>query len=159
VLHLEGRTLTGAVVSRIRNARWSDRYLQTANLIIDGPVFLAGRPGAARALGELICARQERGLRTILCEGEPRDGSIGLLMDAVRPEHRATLTLRFPVGTGKRHFVKSLCRDLGIDLRNMAALLALEPWSYKVVLEAAEALLSCQDARSEAQDAPCGEAT
>lgn len=140
-VHLEGRSLNSATVSRARLMRWPDRFLNAPSLVLDGPVFLGNRPGVAKALRELICARSQSCRKTILCEGDPRDGSIALLMDAVEPSHRATLTLRFPVGTGKRRFVKGLCKELGIDLRNMTSLLQIEPWSYAAVIRAAEGLL------------------
>lgn len=133
-LRLGERALRGATVWRIRRGHWRDELLQTEALVLDGPVFLGRRPGVVEALRELVRVRVRAGLRTVVCEGRVRDGSIGLLMDAVAPQFRATVMLRFPVGRGRLRFARGMCDEFGLDLKHARATALMEPWSYEAVV-------------------------
>ncbi len=127
---LDDRGLHQAAVWRIRQQRWSRALLEEPCLVIDGPIFLATRPAAAGMVVALIQQRVDAGLRTILVEGPVDDGSVQLLMDAVPPEHRVTLTLRFPVEGGRLRFAQRICDELGLDRALARETLAVEPWCY-----------------------------
>ncbi len=133
---LEGGELHRATVDRVRRRWWPDHLTGPEPLVLDGPVFLAQRPAAAAALQELIHQRVEHGYRTIIVEGAIRDGSLGLLMDAVPPEQRVTVMLRFPGVRGRARFARRVCEELGLPWRHARALDGLEPWSYAAVREA-----------------------
>ncbi len=139
---LDDRGLHAAMVWRIRQSRWSKALLTVPALVIDGPVFLADRPGAAATVVELIRLRVEAGLHTVLVEGLLADGSLGLLMDAVPPEQRATLTLRFPVAGGRLRFAQRVCDELDLPRGHARAVQKLHPWSYRAVRSALLALAS-----------------
>ena len=89
---------------------------------------------------ELVRRRVDAQRVTILCEGSLRDGSIGLLMDAVNPELRATVTLRFPVGRGRLRFARRVCEELGLDRHHAHHVMGLDPWSYERAVLALTAL-------------------
>jgi hypothetical protein len=147
-VHLEEKALHAVTVQRVRHARWSDKLLTTPTLVLDGPVFLHVRPGATKALRELVRDRCDTGRKTIICEGSTRDGSISLLMDAVEPEKRATVMLRFPVGSGKRRFIRILCRNMGLDLCHVPSLVNIVPWSYAAVYMTAARIQGAQEGPS-----------
>ena len=54
-------------------------------------------------------------------------------MDAVNLEQRATLSLRFPVGRGRRRFALKVCDELGLDATYARRMVSMEPWSYTAV--------------------------
>jgi len=143
-VHVEGKALHHATVEWIRRTCWAGPILECPHLVLDAPVFLPRRPGAASALKELIRRRVEAGRVTVLCEGSVSDGSIGLLMDAVPPEVRATITLRFPVGRGRLRFARHTCDDLGLEGHQAHQVTSLDPWTYARVVEA---LTAIRDAR------------
>lgn len=128
---VDDRGLHQASVWRIRKRRWSKAMLDHPSLVIDGPVFLASRPAVAGMVAALIKERVLAGRRTILVEGPVDDGSVQLLMDAVPPELRVTLTLRFPVEGGRLRFAQRVCEQLGLSRRLARDTLALEPWCYQ----------------------------
>ncbi len=127
---VDDRGLHQASVWRIRKRRWSKALLEQPCLVIDGPVFLSQRPAVAKMVAALIKQRVEAGLRTVLVEGPVDDGSVQLLMDAVPPEARITLTLRFPVEGGRLRFAQRVCDELGLDRRQARETLALDRWCY-----------------------------
>lgn len=129
-----------ATVWRIRQQRWSKALLDQPCLVIDGPVFLATRPAVAGMVAALIKLRVHAGLRTILVEGPVDDGSVQLLMDAVPPEQRATLTLRFPVEGGRLRYAQRICDELGLDRAAARETLAVEPWCYLAARQFLEGL-------------------
>jgi hypothetical protein len=127
---VDDRCLHQASVWRLRKNQWSKALLEKPCLVIDGPVFLSTRPAAAGMVVALIKQRLDSGLRTILVEGPVGDGSVQLLMDAVPPEHRVTLTLRFPVEGGRLRYAQRLCAELGLSRAVARETLAIEPWCY-----------------------------
>lgn len=137
---IDDRGLHQAVLWRVREQKWSNALRDVPALIIDGPVFLERRPGAAAMVAELVRHRVEAGLRTVLVEGPVADGSVGILMDAVSPEQRATLTLRFPVEGGRVRFAQRICERLGLERALARSTLSIEPWCYQAAREALEAL-------------------
>jgi hypothetical protein len=130
---VDDRGLHQATLWRVRKLGWSKTILEEPCLVIDGPVFLASRPAAAGMVAELIKQRVLAGLRTILVEGPVDDGSVLLLMDAVPPEQRITLTLRFPVEGGRLRFALRVCDELGLARSLARETLALEHWCYQGV--------------------------
>ncbi len=137
---VDDRGLHQATVWRLRKRGWSKAMLEEPCLVLDGPVFLASRPAAAGMVIALIQERVAAGLRTILVEGPVDDGSVQLLMDAVSPEQRVTLTLRFPVEGGRLRFAQRICDELGIPRAVARETLGLEYWCYRSVREHLEAL-------------------
>ena len=137
---IDDRGLHQAIIWRVREQQWSKALRDVPSLIIDGPVFLGRRPGAAAMVANLLRLRVEAGLRTVLVEGQVADGSVEILMDAVPPEHRVTLTLRFPVEGGRLRFAQRVCEKLGLERALARRTLALEPWSYLGARQALEAL-------------------
>ncbi len=137
---LDDRGLHQATVWRIHKRRWSKAVLEQPCLVIDGPVFLATRPAAAGMVAALIQQRVDAGLRTILVEGPVDDGSVQLLMDAVAPEQRVTLTLRFPVEGGRLRYAQRICDELGLSRALARETLALDYWCYRTVREHLEVL-------------------
>jgi hypothetical protein len=139
-VRLEGSALHKATVDRIRRRKWPDALLGPEPLVLDGPVWLGQRPAAAAALQELVRQRVDLGHRTFLCEGAVRDGSMGILMDAVAPEQRATVMLRFPAGNGRARFARRACAEMGLPPHFAQGLERLDPWSYTSVRTALDAL-------------------
>jgi len=137
---VDDRGLHQATLWRVRKQGWSKTILEEPCLVIDGPVFLAGRPAAAGMVAELIQQRVDAGLRTILVEGPVDDGSVQLLMDAVAPELRITLTLRFPVEGGRLRFAQRVCEELGLIRVTARGTLGVEPWCYQAVRDYLEGL-------------------
>lgn len=135
VLTLRGEALHAAAVRAVRRKRWTEELQTAPALIIDGPTYLGRRPGATRLLLELIHDRTERGLRTIVCQGQG-DDSATLLADAVEPELRATLTLRFPIGRGRQRFQVRMCKKMGLEPSVGRRLVVEDPWTYERVLSA-----------------------
>ncbi len=134
-----------AIIWRVRQQQWSKALRDVSALIIDGPVFLGRRPGAAAMLADLLRQRVEAGLRTVLVEGPVADGSVEILMDAVPPEHRATLTLRFPIEGGRLRYAQRVCEELGLDRSLARGTLALDPWCYTAARQALEALVQARE--------------
>lgn len=126
------QALLDTVTQRVRKRRWSGLALTAPALIMEGPQFLCQRVGYAKALRELLLKRSTAGRRTFVLE--PSDSS-GLkeLVDAVPPEQRATVVLRFPVGRGRRRYAVRVCKELGIDTCHARAAAELEPWTYESV--------------------------
>ena len=142
-LRLDDSAVHRATVNWLKQQRWREELTEHPDLIIDGPVFLPQRIGAARALADLIRHRTDSGLRTYICEGGLADGSVALLMDAVEPADRVTLTLRFPKGGGRRRFAQRFCEAHGIDRSFARSTLQLEPWTYAGVIRQLD-LLRCR---------------
>ncbi len=134
-LILQGEALHTAAVRAVRRKRWTGELLGAPALIIDGPTYLGRRPGATRLLLELIRARADQGLRTIVCQGQG-DDSAALLADALEPELRATLTLRFPIGRGRQRFQVRMAQRMGLEPAVGRRLVVEEPWTYERVLAA-----------------------
>jgi len=135
---LRGDELHEACVRAVRRQRWTEELLGAKTLVIDGPTLLKRRPGASRLLRGLIRDRTAAGLRTAVCQGQG-DDSVTLLVDAVEPELRATLTLRFPTGRGRQRFAVRMCQKLGIDYTHGRRVEVEDPWTYSRVIAALEA--------------------
>jgi hypothetical protein len=54
-------------------------------------------------------------------------------MDAVDPELRATLTLRFPLDGGRLRYALALCEELDLPRDLARPTLDLRPWCYTAV--------------------------
>ncbi|MFH1467189.1 MAG: hypothetical protein ABIO70_22585 [Pseudomonadota bacterium] len=130
---VDDRALNQALVWRVRQKKWSKALLDVQDLVIDGPVFLHARPGAANMVAELIRARCEAKQRTVLVEGPVGDGSVELLMDAVAPELRATLTLRFPMDGGRLRYALAVCEEFGLPRDLARPTTEIAPWCYQAV--------------------------
>ncbi len=133
---LRGQALQDEVARAVRRKRWSEEILEAPGLAIDGPTYLSRRPGARRLLSALISERchQDPPARTVIC-GLSGDDSALLLLDAVEPECRVTLNLRYPEGRGRRRFAARVCDELGLE-RSHAKLEVSEPWTYLKVMRA-----------------------
>jgi len=131
-VELDDRTLFDVVTQRTATRRWDPAVLQAEAVVLDGPCFLEQRPGFGRSVAALLRARARAGRRTIVTEAA--DGSpIRGLVEAVVPEERATIVLRFPVGRGRRRFALKVCDELGLARSLARGLATLEPWTYQTV--------------------------
>ena len=130
---LDDRALNQALVWRVRQKHWSKALLEVPALVLDGPVFLQQRPSAAAMVTELLSARCRERLRTVVVESAVADTSVELLMDAVPPELRATLTLRFPLQGGRLRYAQAVCDELGLSRDLARAALDIDPWCYAAV--------------------------
>jgi hypothetical protein len=132
-----------ALVSVARTRKWSEEMLNAPVLLLDGVDCLHGRFGAVEFLGKLLSQRLERGLITVLCQGQA-DTSVTMLYDLVPHTLQATVLVRFPVGGGRKKHVMGRCDALGIDYQSarpwIEQAIALEPWNYtgveKLLLQA-----------------------
>jgi hypothetical protein len=131
-LHLDPEALRRELTAAGRHRRWSAALLEAPGLLLDGVDCLHRRYGAIRLLGDLLSTRARAGLRTGLTQG-PADTSVTLLYPELPPELRATVLLRFPVGGGRRRFVRERCEARGIDFARAGGAVALEPWTYAAV--------------------------
>jgi len=138
VVAIQGNNLHQECVRAVRRQRWPEELLSAPTLVIDGPTLLHRRPGATRLLAGLIRDRTEGGYRTAVCQGAG-DDSATLLVDAVEPSQRATLTLRFPVGRGRQRFAMRMCQQLDIDRTVARRVEVADPWTYTRVIAALEA--------------------
>ncbi len=138
-LEFDDRRLLDLVSRRAARRAWDPEVLAAPLVIMDGPCFLASRPGFGGAVAALIKARTGAGLRTVVTEAA--DGSpVRVLADAVDPALRATIVLRFPVGRGRRRFARKLAAELGLEDGEARGLATLEPWTYARVRAALERL-------------------
>jgi hypothetical protein len=153
---LDDRALNQALVWRVRQKRWSKALLDVPALVLDGPVFLQARPGAAAMVAELVRERCAARLRTVLVEGPVADGSVELLMDAVAPELRATVTLRFPLDGGRLRFALAVCEALGLPRELARATLEIDPWCYRAVRQQLEGQVRSEEERKPSPDPPEG---
>jgi hypothetical protein len=129
---LDDQALARAVTHRTRYRKWPNLPVAANDLILEGPCFLARRPGFAQAVAELLGLRLKAGIRTVVTE--PSDGStMRALLDAVPVGDRATVLLRFPVGRGRRRFALKLCEELDLDRSMARATSELDPWTYDTV--------------------------
>ncbi len=138
-LVLRGQALQDAAARAVQRKRWADDILAAPGLVIDGPTYLHRRPGAVRLWMALIRERCERGNRTVVC-GVEEDESAVLLLDAIPPEGRVTLNLRYPVGRGRRRFACRVCDELGLE-RQHGKVEISEPWTYLKVMRALKKLV------------------
>jgi hypothetical protein len=128
--------LRAALVEAVRRRAWPEALLAQPALLLDDVDFLHGRYGALDLCGELLRARADAGLRTVLCQGKA-DQSVTLLYEQVALTSRATILLRFPVGRGRSRYVAARCQARGIPYVREAAV--LEPWSYAGVEQVLDA--------------------
>jgi hypothetical protein len=131
-LRLDADRLRRELNAAGRNRRWSSELLAAPGLLLDGLDCLHRRYGAVRLLGELVQARASEGRRTALTQG-PADASVTALYPELAHDARATVLLRFPVGGGRRRFVKERCAARGLDPARAGDALGLEPWTYAAV--------------------------
>jgi len=138
-LVIDGPALRAHLVSRARNGRFAVALENAPRLLLDGVDCLYGREGAVRFLASLLKDRCAAGRRTGVVQG-PADDSVVLLYPSVAPEHRASVLLRFPVGRGRRLFVRRECARAGVAFPLARDLEEMTPWSYASVRAAVDAL-------------------
>ncbi len=131
-VHLDAEALRRELTIAGRNRSWSAELLAAPGLLIHGLDCLHRRYGAIRLLGELLRARVARSGRTAFTQG-PADTSVTLLYPELAHELRATVLLRFPVGGGRRRFVRERCAARGVDPMRASAAVSMEDWSYSAV--------------------------
>lgn len=123
-------SLEDALIERVRTREWPDAVKSSANLVVDGPVWLQNRPAVVRELGELLRTRASAGLRTVVSQPD-HDGSLNLLMDKIEPGLSVVLALRFPKGRrGRLRFATRQCEKLQIPKIAAKGSELLEPWGY-----------------------------
>lgn len=131
-LVLDADQLRRELTAAGRNRKWSDEISESPGLFLAGLDCLHRRHGALRLLGELLRARCLTGRKTALSQG-PADASVTLLYPELTPECRVTVLLRFPVGGGRRRFVREACLARGIAPDRAGAAVHLSDWSYTAV--------------------------
>lgn len=139
-LVISGEELRAALTRAARYKGWPAAIDAAPLLILDEVDCLHGRFGALDLLGGLLNRRAVAGLPTVLCQGTA-DTSITLLYDAVPLHLRATILLRFPVGRGRRRYVKQRCDLRGIDPRLARDAVSQDPWTYELVEKVLDSLV------------------
>ncbi len=129
---VSGDGLRSALTRAARYKKWPEGWEAAPALLLDEVDCLHGRFGVLQMLGRLLDQRARNSLATVICQGSA-DTSITLLYDSVPLHLRASLLLRFPVGRGRRSYVKARCEARGIDMAHVKKGAALEPWSYAAV--------------------------
>jgi hypothetical protein len=133
-LVLDVREFEKALVERVRKGAWPPRVLAAERLVLDGPVWLQNRAGAAEVLVGLLQDRLVRGQRTVVCLSD-NDGSIDEILSRMESGSVAIVALRMPKGQrGRMRYAVRLCEDLGVDRRAALGTAQLEPWRYDKVL-------------------------
>ena len=131
-LLLSTHVLQDALLERVRHHRWSDEVLSCDTLVLDGPVWLHGRPAAVNLLRELLELRGTR--RTLVCQADS-DASVHLLMEKVPVGQCATLALRFPASRKARlRAAELICRENRIPVRYARRTTTGSDWTYHGVL-------------------------
>lgn len=128
-LPLDADQLRRELTLAARHRKWSEELVRAPGLLLHGLDCLHRRYGAIRLLGELVRQRAADGLLTALTQG-PVDTSVTLLYPELALELRATVLLRFPVGAGRRRFVRERCLARGIPPERASAAIHLADWSY-----------------------------
>ncbi len=122
-----------AVVAAVRNRAWARELRDAPALFFDDVDCLHNRFGVQEQLGLLLRERALKGLRTVLCQGGGTDTSVTLLYAGVPLALRATVLLRFPVGSGRRHHVKARCLARDLPYESARNAVVMEPWTYALV--------------------------
>ncbi len=129
---VSGEGLRSALTRAARYKKWPEGWEAAPALLLDEVDCLHGRFGVLQMLGRLLDQRARNNLATVICQGSA-DTSITLLYESVPLHLRASLLLRFPVGRGRRSYVKARCEARSIDMAHVKKGAALEPWSYAAV--------------------------
>ena len=143
-IHLDSKQLSDRVSRSIRNRILDAELRECENLILDAPYYISRRPGYLKSIHGLLQHRVSHGLRTVLIESQDM-ASMQAFMDAVNLEQRATLSLRFPVGRGRRRFALKVCDELGLDAIYARRMVSMEPWSYTAVRQSLLEILECNE--------------
>lgn len=132
---LDTQGVQRAILERVRRGTWSDELRHESSLVLDGPVWLCGRPAVVGLLCELLALRAAAGRRTVVCQADS-DGSISLLFEKLPIGRSATVALRFPSSRRARlRAAERICLDHGIPVRCAKGTASTEDWSYARVLE------------------------
>lgn len=123
------------ILERVKNGAFPEAVLLPRALVLDGPVWLGGRPGQVDVLAELLARRAAHGKMTLVCQSDT-DGSIQEVIARMEPGTSATIGLRFPKGErGRRAFARRACDQLGVPRSAARGTANLEPWGYARVTE------------------------
>lgn len=129
-LDLHTREFESALLTRVKEGRWTSDLEEIPSLLIDGPCWLRHRLGAQVLLTELIRERAQAGRRTVICEVES-DGSVEDLIARIEPGSAVVMGLRFPVGRRTRlRIARQICRELDLPFTAADGSEVLEPWTY-----------------------------
>ena len=139
---LDARECLEAAQQQVLTQRWPRDLDRCPALVLECPSFLHNRPAVDAALRGLLRTRVSAGLRTVLIEAEDEASVQQRLLEAVAPDLRATVVLRFPVGRGRQRFAARVCDELGISRVHVRAVRDLSPWTYERVYTT---LRACSD--------------
>lgn len=128
-LEIGAEDLRRAMLVVARQKAWPPEMESAPALILDDVGSLFGRLGAIDLIGHLLERRALAALATVVCQGEG-DVSMHYLYGPIPHHLRATLLLRFPVGSGRRRYLRQRCQESGLDFAAMREALSLEPWTY-----------------------------
>lgn len=140
-LVIDAVALRGAVARRARDGRFPPALVDAPVLVIDGVQGLYARYGFVDLLGELLRGRAELGRRTILVEGRD-DRSLSVLFGPVPLAWRASVLLRFPVGSGRKKHVLRRCAERGLPFARGRHAVTIDPWTYEAVERALDAAVA-----------------
>lgn len=139
-LELGSDALRRAFVAAARKGALAAELREAPALLLDDVDFLHNRFGPQQLLGRLLAERAQAGRRTLIVQG-PADSSVTLLYTFVPLQHRASLLLRFPVGSGRRVHVRRRAAELGVPWVEAQPFVNLEPWTYAGVEEGLRGVL------------------
>jgi hypothetical protein len=131
-LELGAEALRRALVGAARRGSFAVEPRDAPALLLDDVDYLHNRFGPQELVGKLLAERARAGRRTVVCQGAA-DSSVTLLYAHVPLQCRASLLLRFPVGSGRRAHVRALAQRYGVPWAAAQPLLNLDPWTYAAV--------------------------
>jgi hypothetical protein len=140
-LEIDAEGLRKAMLIVARQKVWPPGMEEAPALILDDVDSLFGRLGAIDIIGHLLERRALADLSTVVCQGEG-DVSMHYLYGPIPHHLRATLLIRFPVGSGRRRYIKQRCLERGIDFVMAREAIVMEPWSYMGVERFLDGVLS-----------------
>lgn len=118
------------LLERVRRGSWPPDVERVPSLVLDGPVWLRNRQGAAALLLEVARVRAVGGHRTVFCQAEG-DGSIEELISLTEPGSAVVVGLRFPAGRSSRlRHAYEKCDELGLPREAAHGSEGLDPWRY-----------------------------
>jgi len=133
-LRLDTKAVQDALVECIAARKWRKELLEAPAVVLDGPVWLRGRPGAVAAICQLLKERQKASRRTIVCQSDS-DGSVEELIAAMEPGSLVVVGLRFPKGErGRQRFARRQCEVLELSKSLAKDTHNIEPWGYDRVI-------------------------
>ena len=120
---------SAVLTAAVRNNEWPQIG---DNLVVDGTGWLDNREGVVKMLAAFTQQRAQKGLKTILCEGEAT--ALDPLIKCLGAGSLVVVALRFPIGRRSRvRTAKSICQELALPMDRVNGSVELDPWTYDEV--------------------------